>query len=69
MYFSAAVGEASHLWRQRFPDGQPEQITFGPGEEYGVSVASDGASLVTAVGQQRSAIWIHDDKGERQVTT
>ena len=26
-------------------------------------------SLVTAVGQQRSAIWIHDDKGERQVTT
>ena len=69
MYFSAAVGEASHLWRQRFPDGQPEQITFGPGEEYGVSVASDGASLVTAVGQQRSAIWIHDEKGERQVTT
>jgi Tol biopolymer transport system component len=69
MYFIAAVGGASHLWRQRFPDGQPEQITFGPGEEYGVSVASDGASLVTAVGQQRSAIWIHDDKGERQVTT
>jgi eukaryotic-like serine/threonine-protein kinase len=69
MYFSAAVGGASHLWRQRFPDGRPEQITFGPGEEYGVSVASDGASLVTAVGQQRSAIWIHDEKGERQVTT
>jgi hypothetical protein len=69
MYFSAAVGGASHLWRQRFPDGRPEQITFGPGEEYGVSVASDGASLVTAVGQQRSAIWIHDAKGERQVTT
>jgi serine/threonine protein kinase/Tol biopolymer transport system component len=69
MYFSAAVGGASHLWRQRFPDGQPEQITFGPGEEFGVSVASDGASLVTAMGQQRSAIWFHDEKGERQVTT
>jgi serine/threonine protein kinase len=69
MYFSAEVRGASHLWRQRFPDGQPEQITFGPGEEFGVSVASDGASIVTAVGQQRSAIWIHDDTGERQVTT
>jgi hypothetical protein len=69
MYFSATVGGASHLWRQRFPGGQPEQITFGPGEEYGVSVEPDGASLVTAVGQQRSAIWMHDATGERQVTT
>jgi len=69
MYFSAEVRGTSHLWRQRFPDGQPEQITFGPGEEFGVSVTSEGASIVTAVGQQRSAIWIHDDTGERQVTT
>ena len=69
MYFSAEVRGTSHLWRQRFPDGQPEQITFGPGEEFGVSVTSEGASIVTAVGQQRSAIWIHADTGERQVTT
>jgi serine/threonine protein kinase len=69
MYFSAGVAGASHLWRQRFPDGEPEQITFGPGEEMGVSVSSDGRSIVTAVGQQRSAIWIHDSTGERQVTT
>ncbi len=69
MYFSAAVGGSSHLWRQRFPDGQPEQLTFGPGEEFGVSIASDGRSLVTAVGQQRSAIWLHDSHGERQITT
>ena len=69
MYFSAGVAGASHLWRQSFPDGQPEQITFGPGEELGVNVSADGKSLVTAVGQQRSAIWIHDSSGERQVTT
>ncbi|HKH71368.1 MAG TPA: protein kinase [Vicinamibacterales bacterium] len=69
MYFSVSVAGASHLWRQRFPDGRPEQLTFGPGEEFGVSVAADGGSLITAVGQQRSAIWIHDEKGERQVTT
>jgi serine/threonine protein kinase len=69
MYFSVAVGGAAHLWRQRFPDGQPEQITFGPGEELGVSLSADGKSLVTSVGQQRSSIWIHDGTGERQITT
>jgi eukaryotic-like serine/threonine-protein kinase len=69
MYFSAEVGGASHLWRQHFPDGQPEQLTFGPGEEFGVSTAADGTFLVTAVGQQRSTIWIHDDNGEHPVPT
>jgi len=46
MYFSAYVGGASHLWRQRFPDGLPEQITFGATEEEGLAVAPDGRSLV-----------------------
>jgi Tol biopolymer transport system component len=69
MYFSASVGGASHLWRQRFPDGEPERLTVGPGEEFGVSVAPDGRSLVTAVGQRRSSLWIRDTQGERQITT
>ena len=30
MYFGARVAGSAHLWRQRFPDGTPEQITFGP---------------------------------------
>jgi len=47
MYFAALVGGTSHLWRQRFPDGTPEQITFGPLEEEGIAVAPDGRSLVT----------------------
>ena len=37
MYFAAVVGGTSHLWRQRFPDGAPEQITFGPLEEEGIA--------------------------------
>ncbi|HSR08681.1 MAG TPA: hypothetical protein VLM42_16130 [Bryobacteraceae bacterium] len=35
MYFGVAVSGARHLWRQRFPDGAAEQITFGPAEEPG----------------------------------
>ncbi len=65
MYFTAAVKGQSHLWRQRFPNGQPEQITFGPTEEDGVAVDQDGRSLITSMGVHESAIWIHDAAGER----
>ena len=67
MYFGASVGGRSHLWRQRFPDGTPEQITVGPTEEEGVTVAPDGRSLITALGIRRSSIWIHDATGERAI--
>jgi eukaryotic-like serine/threonine-protein kinase len=29
MYFSANTGGGFHIWRQRVPDGTPEQVTFG----------------------------------------
>jgi Tol biopolymer transport system component len=68
MYFGATVAGRSHLWRQRFPDGRPEQITFGPTEQEGVTVAPDGRSLVTAAGLRRSVVWMHDSGGERPVS-
>jgi eukaryotic-like serine/threonine-protein kinase len=67
MYFNASVAGSFHLWRQRFPDGPPEQITFGPTEEEGLSVAPDGRSLVTSIGVRRSSIWIHDAAGDRSL--
>ena len=42
MYFTATVEEQSHLWRQHFPEGEPEQITFGPTDEMGVAVEPGG---------------------------
>jgi hypothetical protein len=69
MYFAARVDGRSHLWRQRYPSGQPEQITSGPTEEEGVAVAPDGRSLITAVGTRQSSIWIHDGTGERAVSS
>ena len=69
MYFGANVDGSSHLWRQKFPNGKPEQITFGPLEEEGIAVAPDGRSLVTSVGTRRSAIWIHDKAGERAISS
>jgi len=69
MYFGAEVRGEQHLWRQRFPAGEPEQITFGPTEENGTAVAPDGRSLITSIGMQKSAVWIHDRRGERPVTS
>jgi DNA-binding winged helix-turn-helix (wHTH) protein/Tol biopolymer transport system component len=69
MYLTAKVGGEFHLWRQRFPDGQPEQLTFGPTEEEGVNIAPDGKSLVTAAGTTLSTVWFHDKNGDRQVTS
>ena len=69
MYFSATVDGRSHLWRQRFPNGFPEQITFGPTEEDGIAVEPDGKSLITSVGVHESAIWMHDPGGERPLST
>jgi serine/threonine protein kinase len=64
---SNAVG-TNHIWRQRVPDGQPEQVTSGPTEQAGVAMAADGRSFVTAAALQNSSLWIHDSKGERQIS-
>jgi Tol biopolymer transport system component len=68
MYFTANVGGVDHIWRQHFPDGQPEQITSGPTEEQGIAIAPDGRSLITAVALQNTSLWIHDAQGERQIS-
>ncbi len=69
MYFIAAVDGQSHLWRQRFPNGHSEQITFGPTEEDGLAVGRDGRSLITSMGVQQSSIWLHDAGGDRSMSS
>ena len=68
MYFSADAGDGYHIWRQRFPRGVPEQLTFGATEEEGVAVSPDGRTLITSAGIQESTVWLHDSQGDRQVS-
>ena len=68
LYLSSDAGGAFHIWRQRFPYGSPEQLTFGPTQEEGISVAPDGKSLVTSAGIDNSQIWVHGAPGERQIS-
>lgn len=68
MYFAARVQGESHLWRQRFPDGTPEQLTSGLDEEQGVIADPDGQSLITAVVTSQSTVWFHDENGDRPVS-
>ncbi|MGB8980227.1 MAG: protein kinase [Terriglobales bacterium] len=69
IYLSSDGGvSAFHIWRMRFPDGAPQQVTSGPTHEEGIAVAPDGKSFITAVGTSQGTVWYHDEKGDRQVS-
>jgi Tol biopolymer transport system component/tRNA A-37 threonylcarbamoyl transferase component Bud32 len=69
MYLSVDVGDGSHIWRQRFPNSKPEQLTSGPTEQEGIAMSPDGRSFVSSVGIVQSSVWIHDQRGDRQLTS
>ena len=69
VYVSAKKGGSFHIWRQRFPDGVPEQVTSGPTEEEGIAMANDGKSFITSVGTGDVTVWIHDKNGDRQLSS
>ena len=50
MYFSAETDRGFHTWRQLFPHGMPEQVTFGATEEEGIAMWPDGRSFAASVG-------------------
>jgi serine/threonine protein kinase/Tol biopolymer transport system component len=68
MYLSLHGEDNFHIWRERFPDGKPEQITFGPTEEEGIALAPDGRSLITSVGLRQRVVSIHRENSDRQVS-
>lgn len=68
MYMTAETGEF-HIWRQRFPDGKPEQLTFGPTSQVGLAMSPDGKSVITSVGSEDKSVWLHDSQGEHQVSS
>ena len=68
IYLSTSAGGEYHLWRQRLPNGAPEQITSGPTEEEGIAVAADGRSIVTAVGLRQRPIVLSAGTGDRQIS-
>jgi len=58
-----------HIWRERFPNGEPEQLTFGPTSQAGIEMDPDGRSFITSVGTQDRMVWLHDKGGDRQLAT
>ncbi len=68
IYLTARTDDL-HIWRQRFPDGDPEQLTFGPTSQEGIAMAPDGKSLITSVGSQDLTVWLHDKDGDHQISS
>ena len=69
VYLSVSQAGNSHIWRQKFPDGQPEQVTFGPTVEDGIGMAPDGKSFITSLGTRDSTVWLHDASGDQQISS
>jgi Tol biopolymer transport system component len=69
MYLTSNAGGVNRIWRQRFPDGEPERVTSGPTAEEGIAFAPDGRSFITAAVLQNVSIWLHDARGERQISS
>ncbi|HUQ90722.1 MAG TPA: hypothetical protein VM120_03505 [Bryobacteraceae bacterium] len=68
IYVSSSAGGTFHTWRQRFPNGRPEQVTSGPTEEEGIAIAPDGRSLITSVALRQSVVYVHGPNGDRQIS-
>lgn len=62
------TGDSYHIWRQRFPNGKPEQLTSGPTDEEGIAMATDGRSVITSLGLRQRPIWFHDASGDHQLS-
>jgi eukaryotic-like serine/threonine-protein kinase len=69
MYLVTNAGGGFHVWRQRFPNDAPEQLTAGPTEEEGIAVSPDGTSLVTAVGTRRISVVLHAGGADRPIVS
>ena len=60
--FSTGLGDSTNLWRARLSrltwklSGQPEQLTFGTGEERQPSIAGSGR-MVFSSGQENTDLW------------
>ncbi|HYL10606.1 MAG TPA: protein kinase [Candidatus Acidoferrales bacterium] len=68
MYFTSNASGSFQIWRQRFPGGAPEELTFGPTVAEGIAVSADGRSLITSMGMVQMSVWIHENGSERQIS-
>ena len=55
-----------HLWRIRFPDGEPQKITYDPDDYAGVSIA--GGNIVTVRTKLLWRIWVATLDDAQKVT-
>ena len=68
LYVSANAGGSFHIWRQRFPDGKPEQVTSGPTEEEGIAMEKDGKAFLTSVGTLDTTLRLHAGAEDKEIS-
>ena len=68
IYLSLHGKDNFHIWQQRFPGGQLEQITSGPAEEEGITLAPDGHSLITSIGLRQRTVSFHQANEDHRIS-
>ena len=68
VYLTVSTEGEFHIWRQGYPNGEPEQLTKGPTQQEGLAMSPDGDFFITSVGTGGSVVYMADAAGERQVT-
>jgi eukaryotic-like serine/threonine-protein kinase len=68
IYLSLHGNDNFHIWRQGFPSGQLEQITSGPAEEEGITLAPDGRSLITSIGLRQRTVSLHQANDDHRIS-
>src|SRR5438309_11900242 len=53
----------------RYGSETAQRINSGPTEEDGIDMEPDGKSLITSVGRAQGTVWMHDAKGDRQISS
>jgi serine/threonine protein kinase len=66
---SDSGGSGFHIWRMKFPDGAPQQLTTGLTEEDSFTATPDGKSLIAAVGTAHGTVWFQDETGDHQISS
>src|SRR5258708_21221035 len=69
MVIGAVLQRIYQMWSLSLPVGQLVLFTDGTTLEHVLGTAPDGSSIITSIGLHESALWIHDKRVDRALSS
>ena len=64
IFYSSRVNGITNIWRLKVPDGQPERVTKGPGDDFDPMPLPEGHLFVYAHGRKERDLWLAPGNGK-----